>query len=98
MDIAGTVECASGAAVVGVWVEAESGPDQNSGWAVYTTTAPSAATYTFTLQFGGRFQLHVGCGGSENEWGSSSFTMFVSDSQDFLCYDDPPRRGTCDTV
>ena len=95
LDVAGAVECASGAAVVGVWVAAETRPDRNSGWATYETTGPATATYAYTLPFGGRFQLHVGCGGSENDWGSTSLTMFVSGSQDFECRDDPPRRGTC---
>ena len=96
--ISGTVECASGAQVVGVWVEAEASPSQNSGWAAYQTTSAAAASYQFTLQYGGRYQLHVGCGGTENDWGSSSFTNFISSSSDFLCHDVPPRRGVCDTL
>jgi len=96
--VSGSIECASGAAMVGVWVEAESGPSQNKGWATFATTGPATATFQFTLKFGGRYQLHVGCGGTTSQWGSTSFTNFVSSSSDFLCHDAPPSRGSCDTL
>lgn len=97
-EISGTVECASGSEVVGVYVVGETLPDVNQGFATYDDTKASKVGYRFVLPFGGRYQLHVGCGGSRSEWGSESFTVFVSESSDFLCRDDPPKRGSCETL
>ena len=97
-EISGTVECVSGAEVVGVYVVGETLPDVNQGFATYDDTKASKVGYRFVLPYGGRYQLHVGCGGSRSEWGSESFTVFVSESSDFLCRDDPPKRGSCETL
>lgn len=98
IQISGTVECASGAKVVGVYVVGETQPEQNQGFAEFDDTGSSRVGYRFDLTYGGRYQLHVGCGGSQQEWGSESYTMFVSEPSDFLCQDDPPRRGSCETL
>ncbi|MGB8860944.1 MAG: extracellular solute-binding protein [Ilumatobacteraceae bacterium] len=97
VQLAGTVECASGEPVVGIWVEAESWPDANDGWAVFDPTDPGKANFTYTLQRGGRYRLHVGCGGSSATWGSTNSTGFVTGSQDFLCHD-PPGPGECESI
>ena len=73
--IYGTVYCADGLNVVGVWIQAASG---GSGFATYQAgTAMSA--YHYTLPYGGWWTVHVGCGGSTSSWkytpnGNSSTT------------------------
>lgn len=97
-QISGSVECASGAQVVGVYVVGETLADLNQGFANFDQSGGAKVGYRFELPHGGRYQLHVGCGGSPNEWGSESFTIFVSESSDFLCRDDPSKRGICETL
>lgn len=64
--IAVDVTCLSGAAVVGVWVEAEMG---GSGFSEPNgELGSSSGTYQYNLTFGGNYSLNVGCGGSRQIW------------------------------
>jgi len=94
IDAAGKVVCASGAPVVGVWVETEAG---DSGWAKLSDANGGEAMYSYRLRFGGRYQLHVGCGGTATAWGSSNFTPFVDGGEhSFTCLDEVGKTAeTC---
>src|SRR6266699_1536993 len=60
MDLHGTVRCRSGAEVQGVWVEGFSG----GSWYADLTRDPDGLTrYSYRLPYGGKYQVHVGCGG-----------------------------------
>jgi hypothetical protein len=91
-SVAGSVRCASGSPVVGVWVEGRSG---GSWFAELNWSDPSrsVARYTYLLPSGGQYQVRVGCGGSSGDWGTTSYSPFVDDARrDFVC-DDPSDRG-----
>jgi hypothetical protein len=99
--VSGYVQCASGARAVGVWVEAVNG---GSGWGTTRSVSghPERTWYTRLLPLGGRFAVHVGCGGSSAHWGSSSRSEDVSGPvRDFLCHDPPHGEGptaVCEAV
>ena len=83
--IHGTVQCVTGARMVGVWVSANSG---GSGWASWTPRSTSVANYSYTLPYGGTYHLNVGCGGSSGAWASSNSTPNVGgNAYWFTCYD-----------
>jgi len=97
VELTGLVRCASGAPVVGIWVEAAA---SGSGWAARSEAGTSEVQYRYTLPVAGRYQLHVGCGGGEDDWDSSNFTPFVEGSPyTFLCQDVAGLQdGVCDIV
>ena len=81
------ISCASGNAVVGVWVESASG---GSGWAQESDPSESAVKrYTFQQVFNGSYEVRVGCGGNRDNWG------IVANS---VQGDRPYRRLVCDDV
>ena len=84
----GTVTCVSQANVVGVWIQAESG---GSGWASWNTTnrPPYQASYSKSLLNGGRYQVHVGCGGTSSAWNTNNRSGYVGSgvARNFTCYD-----------
>lgn len=93
--ISGEVECASGASVVGVWVEARDG---GSGWADRQVKEGGRTRYDFVLPNGGQYQLHVGCGGTDAEWGATNYTPFVANTpMSFRCFDSSgDTQGECE--
>lgn len=96
--VSGQVTCDSKDAVVGIWIEGESSP---SGWATLSAEPTSAwqANYRYTLSMGGRYQVHVGCGGTSQEWATSNKSGYVSGtSNSFVCYSTPSadkKHKTC---
>lgn len=91
--VRGHVQCASGAEVVGVWVDASTSKD---GWAKVTYAGmPSYKRFTFSLSRGGTYSVHVGCGwkkkpwwqGGGKVWATNNKSRFVRGSRSFLCYD-----------
>ncbi len=78
--VSGTVTCANGRTVVGVWVESTAG---GSGWANFNRFAgkSSAAFFTKTITTSSSttsVKLHVGCGGSSRAWWSNNRTSYLS--------------------
>lgn len=89
-SVAGSVSCVSGRSVVGVWIKAEKG---GSGWAKRTGSG-STQRYSYSLPKGGRYQVHVGCGGSAKKWATNNKSSYVSGrSNSFTCYDTRSARG-----
>ena len=85
VEIRGSVACASGSQVVGVWIEAEAG---GSGFAKHSKGAGGSSDFAFTLSSGGRYRVEVGCGGTEQRWATNNKSPFVSGSQlSFVCDD-----------
>jgi len=85
--IAGEVSCASGRPVVGVWVVAMSSP---SGFATHTPVGRSIQDFTYTLRRGGNYLLHVGCGGSRNQWATTnSSPQLAGTPHRLICFDTP---------
>jgi hypothetical protein len=84
-QISGYVQCST-MAVEGVWIVAENG---GSGWAKWTAgNSASTAKYSYTLPHGGRYAVHVGCGGSPAHWQTTPDSNVVSGTfNDFICYD-----------
>ncbi|MFT4125122.1 MAG: hypothetical protein QM662_02690 [Gordonia sp. (in: high G+C Gram-positive bacteria)] len=85
----GTVQCASGAIVAGVWVVAKNG---GSGFARFTRSpgTPSYARFEYTLSRGGSYLVNVGCGLKSNgrDWKTNNTsTVYLSGTRTFLCYD-----------
>jgi len=84
-QISGYVQCST-MAVEGVWIVAKNG---GSGWAKWTAEdSASTARYTYRLPKGGRYAVHVGCGGSPADWLTTPDSGVVSGTfNDFVCYD-----------
>jgi hypothetical protein len=93
-DVTGTVHCASGAPIQGVWVGNEVG---GGDWAAWTAdpSDPARATYSFTVK-GDRYTVHVGCGGTKDAWGVEGKSGYVAGAvNNFVCHDgqtNPPPR------
>jgi hypothetical protein len=91
----GVVACSSGATVVGVWVEADAG---GSGWAERSNIDDKSQHFVFRLANGGRYQIKVGCGGSEAVWATTNSSDFgTSPEPTFSCHDarSDPLYSTC---
>lgn len=93
-NVSGIVACINNASPVGVWVEARG---SKSGWATIDTPAKilgaggsSKRTWKYTLNNGGDYQLHVGCGGTSKKWANSLRTPFVNGNRNFICNDVAP--------
>lgn len=90
--IRGTVTCASGSEIVGVWIEAEAG---GSGFAQRSNGGGGRSDFEFTLASGGRYRIEVGCGGTEQQWATNSQSPFVDGSQhSFVCDDSAANEQT----
>ncbi len=91
--ISGTVECFYGNnAEVGVWVNASSGTD---GWA---TKSPNGTgiSYSYTLSQSSSYRLHVGCGGTPQNWGATMYTPWVNgQTYDWVCSYSPSFGFFC---
>ncbi len=90
----GTVQCASGNEVAGVWVAAKNG---GSNWAKVTKTRglASHARFEYKLPKGGQYLVNVGCGWKNKSlwdhtkvWKTTNRSViYVSGARNFLCYD-----------
>jgi hypothetical protein len=92
--VAGYVQCST-MSVDGVWVVANNG---GSGWAKWRGIDSTVAYYWYWLPHGGKYSLHVGCGGSTSQWSTASESRAVSGRfNDFFCNDvaDKRRFGFC---
>jgi hypothetical protein len=74
--VSGTVRCAHGQPVDGVWVNSSGG---GSSYARLRPTSQSSASYTAWLATSTptAISLHVGCGGSATNWASENWTPVV---------------------
>jgi hypothetical protein len=92
--ISGQIGCINSASPVGVWVQAER---STSGWADHEVPIElggfSKVNYSYTLDHGGRYQVHVGCGGTPEHWTKDLPSDNVSGSHDFLCNDMNQLQG-----
>src|SRR5712691_3066536 len=97
-NISGSVSCASGNAVVGVWVAARKGAGF-SGW--HGRGNGATATFRYRLPRKETYSLHVGCGGSTSSWQVATYSVTVTTAvNNFTCDDVPgqPNYGTCRTT
>lgn len=89
--VTGRATCINKQAPVGIWVDAQSSKD---GWATMTGPNPSTGwarvKYSFKLDKGGSYRLHVGCGGSPQSWGLTATSGSISGS--------PSKVVTCNDV
>jgi hypothetical protein len=80
------ISCLSGARIVGVWVEAERG---GSGWAEpIGTSRGDQSSYRYRLDFGGPFQVNIGCGGNSGDWKIGAQSSSTTETQRTLECDD----------
>ncbi len=90
-SITGEVGCIN-STVTGVWVQ---GASSTSGWAKWSVPivlgGHSKANFSYTLNKGGNYQVHVGCGGTSKSWKVSAKSGWVSGSgKKFRCNDISP--------
>jgi len=73
LTISGSVACAGGQPVEGVWVQSSGGGSKFAGW---QATSSTAASYSATISTAVPtvISLHVGCGGSKSSWASDNRT------------------------
>jgi hypothetical protein len=86
VTVSGYIECQS-QSVEGVWIQAA---NSDSGFAPWWPSAdnPDYATYQYTLDSGGQYAVHVGCGGTQDTWAVATYSDFFSGPvNDFYCYD-----------
>jgi hypothetical protein len=82
--ISGHVQCTT-MPMEGVWIVAKNG---GSGWAKWTGITATTARYNYTLPKGGKYAVHVGCGGSLSEWLTKPDSKMVPGTvNNFLCHD-----------
>jgi hypothetical protein len=90
-EIHGEIGCINNASPVGVWVQAAR---SKSGWADWKVPVHLGGTskvdYTYTLNNGGPYQVHVGCGGRPQHWDNDIHSDNVEGPHDFLCNDINP--------
>lgn len=96
-SVDGTVRCASGAPIQGIWIEGFSG---GSGFAGLSPGDRRSAlvTYRYELPSGGKYQVHVGCGGTPVTWTLELRSRYVNPGTNhFLCHDNAARSDdrTC---
>jgi hypothetical protein len=97
VSVGGQVTCRTGRAVSGVWIEAANGGSDFAFLRLPTTGGP--AEFTAILPFGGRYAVHVGCGGTGAHWNTENWSGSVPGGRhDFVCDDENAtgvRRGVC---
>jgi hypothetical protein len=95
VKIGGQVSCTSGRSVEGVWVQAAKG----SGFAPWKGLGNgSTSDYWYTLPVSEPYSLHVGCGGTQANWGVALYSPTVGGTHNsFNCIDvaGRPGYGTC---
>lgn len=83
--ISGVVRCASGAAVVGVWIA----DNPLADWADWDPEPgrPSVARYEHPI-IGSSYSAHVGCGGTVADWGVEVRSPMLDKAEiHLLCFD-----------
>lgn len=71
--VIGVVTCPGGQAVTGVWVQSSAGGSKFAKRTAFPNNKRAAYyTATFNTTFPTQVRLHVGCGGSEDKWGSEN--------------------------
>src|SRR5579863_4926981 len=81
VTVTGSVVCESGQPLIAVWIAASTGQG-DSGYAhlgpanASGISFPDGAdgTYSYRLPHGGTYAVHVGCGGTRNNWTSSDYS------------------------
>lgn len=72
VTVSGSVYCTSGAKVVGIFVQSSGG---GSRFAERAPRGPTSALAVYRATVGaGKVELHVGCGGTPERWGSDQYT------------------------
>jgi hypothetical protein len=82
--VSGTVTCFYGNnAEVGIWVNAGS----KSGWASRSPNGSGGVNYSYgAISAGTTYRLHVGCGGTPQNWGTTFYTPWVTGGYyDWVC-------------
>jgi hypothetical protein len=86
--ITGTVRCASGQAVAGVWIQEAQGVGEFASWQP-DSSDPALARFSFDLR-GHTYAVHVGCGGTSKQWATEVRSDHVPMSTiAFVCHDEP---------
>lgn len=94
--VSGYVECVSQNSVVGVWVDAASGTD---GWASTTSTGLNYyKKWSYALTSGTSYSLHVGCGGTTQNWEYAINCPWASGNHSFNIYDPDTGYDFCQQV
>jgi hypothetical protein len=73
-EVTGQVDCTSGAAVVGFWVQASVG----SGWASWKWANTDNYDYWLALPKNEPYKMSIGCGGSTKSWAVATYTPQVT--------------------
>jgi hypothetical protein len=95
--ISGHVSCQSGRAVVGIWVAEATNSGTFANWDP-GAASPSTVVYHATIPEDIAYELHVGCGGTPEDWLiSASSTTTTAASLSLLCHDveGDPLYGVC---
>ena len=89
--VRGEVMCVN-SAVTGVWIKAERGTSGFAKWKMPVKIGGhSKAVYEYSLNKGGRHQVHVGCGGTSKAWKVNAKSGWVSGQKNnFRCNDVHP--------
>ena len=100
VSISGTVQCTDNERVVGVWVSAVNDTSGSNFAKWYKTNSNgSEAAFTYDLPNGDAYNVHVGCGGSTQDWENTDYTENGSGSiknyhsHYFTCQDVPLKAG-----
>lgn len=99
--VEGEVTCQSGAQVVGVWIQTENGP--SSGFAARSTSG-AGVRYEYALSEGTRYAVHVGCGGTRENWDTNNRSGYgTGPFRSFVCRDQATpsegrKYGICDEI
>ncbi|WP_418059729.1 hypothetical protein [Pimelobacter simplex] len=79
--VSGTVTCAKGGKVVGIWVQSSAGGSKWSDTLSRSSAFPSHASFTAKITSSAattKIRLDIGCGGDARTWGSNNSTPSVS--------------------
>lgn len=97
VTITGKVSCVDNLRIVGVWISVNSGSGFANPYKI--NSSGSAVQFTFTLPHGGAYNVHVGCGGSRDDWLNTDYTEIGSGAVKdykfhvFTCQDTPLTAG-----
>ena len=87
--VSGEVRCSSGDPVVGVWVRVIIGDQSGNGFAQLGPPSPDRPATLFTREVKGKsYVVHVGCGGTRQNWKMTAYspTIEVTTSR-LVCFD-----------
>jgi hypothetical protein len=98
-NVIGTVRCASGSDVQGIWVRTRS--DRLSGWAELSRRSTSSTRFRARVPVEEPYKVHVGCTGTGDVWLDNRSEYVMGTNHTFVCYDDEvwvtrsPYHGPC---